>query len=329
MEWLKSKYDRLLLGLFGVIALIIGGMLLMKVLTFKSTNFKPRVEPPIKSEFGTDVAVKKLAAAKTRLSEPAEMKPPVINGVPISLFVSAPVVKTASGEVIPIRDPNAAPLRPPVPNVWLYENDLDITRNDIAQVDSDDDLFTNTEEFESKTNPRDKSSTPPFWAKLSYVQVIEDPLTIRFNTYLSDTELSFRRTEPPEKAFNTPIDFKVGDSFSEEKGGTEKRFKVVKVIPPAGAKQHVAVIEDLKTKQKHEIEYRASLKLPTLKARIVCSLGKEEEQIVYENGEAFSFEVNPDYKFTATRITPEEVDLEFTPPGAAAPMKITLKLKAP
>src|SRR5262245_18296894 len=105
MEWIKAKYDRLLLGVLGAIALIVGGWLVMKVMGFKSTNFPQRGEPSIKTDFGTTDAVKKLEAANTRLAEPAHVKAPLFASVPISLFTSAPVLKTSDQKVVAILDP--------------------------------------------------------------------------------------------------------------------------------------------------------------------------------------------------------------------------------
>ena len=71
MEWIKAKYDRLLLGLFGIIALLVGILLVSKVLGFKD-NFPKRGEMVEKSNFGTDESGKKLEAAKALLT--AEVK---------------------------------------------------------------------------------------------------------------------------------------------------------------------------------------------------------------------------------------------------------------
>lgn len=44
MEWIKAKYDRLLL-VFGVIALLVGGLLVTKVVGSKGQSIKGRPEP--------------------------------------------------------------------------------------------------------------------------------------------------------------------------------------------------------------------------------------------------------------------------------------------
>lgn len=328
MEWIKAKYDRLLLGVFGIIAVVVGGLLVMKEMSFRK-QFPVRPDPPERNEDkGSKDSADKLAAAEVRLKEPAVVKPPVVNNVPVSLFVSAPVIKLANAsEAVPIF--GSEPIRPPIANEWFYQWDLDITRADIAQIDSDGDFYSNTEEFLAKTNPKDKTSTPPFWAKLTYVQCVEDPLTLRFNTFVSKDEMSIRRTEPSDKAFNV-LELKVGSSFPVEKNSPEMRFQVVKVDDSVSDRE-VVYLDDLLTKNVKEeipIRIRESLKMPSLRAKVICSLGKEEEIVVAPGGE-FSFAVNPDFKFTAEKVTQEEVEISFTPPGETEKKTQVLKISSP
>lgn len=332
MEWIKANYDRLLLGILGIIALVLGVLLLMKIIGFKQ-HFPHRPEPVERSDFGTDDASKRLELAKARLVEPAVFKPPVFDGKPASLFVSAPVLKMASGEVIPILDPKAKQVRPPIDNEWLFRYDLDVRRTDIAEVDSDGDDFPNQDEFlaDPKTNPKDKNSHPPNYLKLAYTEVIEDPLTLRFPIYNSDNEVTIQRSEPVAKKFNSLL--KVGESFPSEKGSKEMRFKLVKVekrdIKTGGVTdiKEVAIIEDLLIKRPKNIEIviRESVALPSLRAKITCTLGAPEEKIVSE-GEEFSFAVNPEQKYTVEKITKEEVTLETTD-AEGKKVKVILKIK--
>jgi hypothetical protein len=78
----------------------------------------------------------------------------------------------------------------------------------------------------------------------------------------------------------------------------------------------------------HEIAVRGTLELPILKAKLICSLGKEEEIVVSKDQE-FSFMVNADFKFTVVSITEEEVVLSFTEPGATEKKTQTFKISSP
>lgn len=331
MEWIKAKYDRLLLGIFGAIALLVGGLLIMKVLGFKS-QFGTYTPPILRSDFGKGEGGKLVDAAKTRLAEPITFKPPVYEGKPISLFTSAPVIKVApSQEVIPILDPKSKQVRPPIDNRWLYENGLNMERADIATFDSDGDGYSNTEEFLAKTNPRDKASNPGVFTKVEYKECVKDPLTLKINTTTDQNEVQFRRTEPADIAFNT-THLKQGDSFPAERGGTEPRFKILQIIAPKSPRNLIAILDDLLTKdkeEKYELEFRGKpLELPSRRAKLVCKLGKEEEKIVSE-GEDFTFAAEPETKFTVKTITDEEVTLEVTPAGKTEKVLKTYKIPPP
>ncbi len=326
MDWIKAKYDRLLLGLLGVIALLVGGLLVSKVLGFKG-NFAKRPDMVEKSNFGTDEAGKKLEAAKALLAAEAQVTPPKFKNIDISLFTSFPVLKTADGKVINILDPDSEQVRPPIANDWLYKNDLDITRTDIADLDLDGDGFTNAEEFIGKTNPRDKENAPPFTGKLAYKECVKDPLTLKFAIDGGDQEITIRRTEPAATAFNNLV--AVGGEFPAEKGSKEMRFKLTKV--DRSATKPVAILDDLSTKDKVEdikIELGGTVEMPGRSAKIVCSLGTPEERI-FKEGDEVSFAANPDLKFTVKKVTDEEVTLEYTPPGATEKKLHTLKLPPP
>lgn len=328
MEWIKAKYDRLLLGLFGIIALVVGGFLVMKVLGFKSTHFKARPDPVERNQFGTDTSGKKLEAAKALLAQEAKVNPPRTNNLPISLFASFPVLKHADNRLINVLDPNSEQLRPPVANDWLYKNDLDITRSDIADLDSDGDGYTNAEEFIAKTLPRDKDSTPPFTGKIAFTELVQDPFTLNFTIDGGDQEITIRRSEPANLAFNSLIP--VGGEFPATKGAAEMRFKLTKVIREPGMKP-VAVLDDLSTKDKVdtiELVQKVPKAMPGLRAKLVCGLGAPEEMVVTE-AEEFSFAANPEFKFTVLKITAEEVTLEFTPSGETEKKTVTYKLPPP
>jgi hypothetical protein len=327
MEWIKAKYDRLLLGVFGVIAVIVGGLLLMKVLGFKG-NFPNRPVAEDKANFGTNKAGDQIKDALEALKKEAVVKAPVKDGVDISLFSSVPIIRMAGEkENREVLSPDSAPIRPPVSNRWLYDNGLEIRRVDILEVDTDGDKFTNLEEFNAdpKTNPKDATSHPPISAKIYYAECLKDALTIRFNTWISDTEMTFRRTEPADKAFNTKF-LKVGDSFPEERTGTEMRFRVDKTEGPENAK--IATVTDLKTKEVIKVKLQETFERPNLSAKVTCNHGTPEEKIV-KKGETLTFEAEPEVSYEVKELTTEELTLEYTPKGGTEKKTLVLKILPP
>jgi hypothetical protein len=329
MEWIKAKYDRVLLGLCGLIALIIGAILLMKVLGWKKSVATPQSSLEERNDFGTNDASTRVTAALTRLQEVAEVKAPLKDGIPISLFSSAPVIKMA-GQTEAQRVVGGNPIRPPVDNRWLYDNNLDLRQVNILEVDTDGDKFTNLEEYtaDPKTNPRDAASHPPVYAKIQYKEVIQEPLSVKFNTYVNDKELTMRVIgATPESAFNTK-DLVVGGSFAVERNGTEMRFKLTRVDATIEGREK-AYLEDLKTGAKDiEVSIREEKKFPTNKAKLVCTLGMEEEKIVTK-GEEFSFQVDPDQTYKVLEVTETEVALEHTPKGASEAKTIKISIVPP
>ena len=330
MDWIKAKYDRLLLGVFGVVAVATGGLLISKVLGF-SSQFPAEEDVRPNANFGTDDTAARVDAAITRLTEPAAIKSPVVKGKPVSLFVSAPVLKTVDGDVIPILDAGAKQVRPPIDNEWLYRYSLDLTRTDIAEVDTDGDGFSNAEEFVGKSNPKDATSVPPPHTKLVYKEVLKDELSLKFNAYTSDTDLQIQRTAPAAKKYTAFT--KVGDSFAVEKGG-EPAYKIEKVekrpITEGGITdvKEVVVLTDLVNKgaKPLEIVLGSTAELPTLRAKIQNTLGKDEFQIGSEGGE-IAFPSAPDIKYTVVTVTETQAQLEYTEPGKSEKTQFTLELK--
>ena len=68
--------------------------------------------------------------------------------------------------------------------------------------------------------------------------------------------------------------------------------------------------------------------MPARRAKMVCNLGTPEEKIVSE-GEEFTFEVRPEFKFTVVKVTDEDVTLDFMPPGETEKKTATLKILTP
>jgi hypothetical protein len=89
---------------------------------------------------------------------------------PVDLFTGIPLFVSSN-------DPNKgidllrdAPLHPPIPNSWWFENRIDPGFAESPSQDPDADGFSNLEEFTAKTDPNNKNSIPPLIAKLMFVK---------------------------------------------------------------------------------------------------------------------------------------------------------------
>lgn len=104
---------------------------------------------------------------------------------------------------------------------WKIQHGFDPADPEVAGRDDDNDGFSNAEEFEKKTDPRDPASTPSKWVKLRFLSAEPASLSLefpgkwtqeqeaqadRFTLRLRDTRI---RSGKREKAFD--IDVSTGD----------------------------------------------------------------------------------------------------------------------
>lgn len=141
--------------------------------------------------------------------------------------------------IIDIYDPSAPPLHEQVPNVWFIQNDIAdaLGRSDGLDIDSDNDGFSNLEEYLANTHPADASSMPPLVQankapKLEAVKVEKSYAVLTVDSNLAYEE---KPTEAVVRIFakvgdQTPLRKIVvhsGDSFDLNDKSTEGRFTVV------------------------------------------------------------------------------------------------------
>lgn len=324
MEAIKTKYDRILLGLCALTAIVIGALLLLNIFTFKDQFSAPPKSGKELADLGTDKSAEAVQALEALSKEVIREPLRLTGGRVAELFVSSPVVKTADGQEIPLLDETAPQLRPPIANSWLYDNDLDLTRNDIAEVDTDGDGYSNLEEFEGKSNPGNRTDLPPFYTKLAYKECVKEPLSLRFAIY-NNGEIQLSRTEPkPSKsAF-----LKAGEVFT-----VEPRFKIIKVEMRESKdggitdQKPVLIIEDSKAKDAPpmEIKLGQTVERPKLSARIVDDLSKKE--FVLAEGDEFELPKMIGTKILIKKVTEDSVIISFILPGKSERQEHELKIK--
>jgi hypothetical protein len=331
MDWIKKNYDKLLLALFGLFALVVGGLLSAEAFGgSEDQKTKPVTE---KSELGpdkSDEAKKALADLTANAGKAVWSALPLKAHRTAQLFTASPQVQKAGTDTpVALLDEATPELREGIPNWWLYENGLDLTRDDVATSDFDGDKFTNLEEFVGKSNPRDPDSRPPFWAKLVLVDIPEDKYDIR-NKGIEGTpekpEIQLSRLVPL-KVNGTPagkLDYHVGDVAFED----DKRFTIlgIKEIEKdvGGQKQMVkhVILKDSKTGKEIAVGVRETVSLPTYKVTIKSTLsGKEDTK---KEGEDLLLPDFPGVKATVVKIIPTDandpksegaVEIKFSEPG--------------
>ncbi|MCB1092985.1 MAG: hypothetical protein KDL87_15715, partial [Verrucomicrobiae bacterium] len=165
MDWLRKKWDRAALAVVGLIGIIIAALFVLKSQSysevFQIDPAAPQNELPVPE-------VAKVESAQSFLDQEVKWVLPM-KGTdapkPLPLFVSIPIVEVGK-QLIDMNDPKAPMVRPPASNQWLLENGLDFLDGTVMTQDPDGDEFSNEEEWNAKTNPKDTASHPPYAEKL-------------------------------------------------------------------------------------------------------------------------------------------------------------------
>lgn len=256
MEYLKANYARLLLI---VAALALAGTAFYVVSA--NNEFRSNFVPPAASGRGAPFAPNEgLAALKAeagKLSEPGNFTWESGEG---SLFVSR-VYLLREGELVDILESDTQ-LYPGVPNEWILQYGLDYGDRDLMSKDTDNDGFSNEDEFRAGTNPCDAASKPPLWTKLRLASYEKIPFRIKFEGAPDAKPWDLpqgAKSFPPHTMFTiNTIDFseptqflKIGDKIK----GTE--LKLIEAVPKMAKNRFGSdidiselVVQDLTTKDK-------------------------------------------------------------------------------
>lgn len=148
--------------------------------------------------------------------------PPIINKKSVPLNKSVLLVR--KGNEIFDLDVEKPVFRPPMTNAFLIGNKEatppedplpNIFSPNVGELDADDDGFSNLEEFEAHTNPRDPSNMPPHTNKLFLKQRISNDYVLKLLNGEDSGTFQIRRLSPePAKSvfvtLNTEFGFDKG-----------------------------------------------------------------------------------------------------------------------
>jgi hypothetical protein len=173
MDWVKQNYERALLGLTAIALLACSVLVILKVQAFPSL-FEGRDSTKPQDNTIKPYPVEGLTAAAGQVN-----KPRLWNDHDGSLYISLPYVLQDGVLINPMESPQ--PLHPPIKNSWLIKNNLPWWERDVKEQDPDEDRFSNLDEYNAGTDPKDKNSVPPYYTKLRLKEFISKPFKLKFN----------------------------------------------------------------------------------------------------------------------------------------------------
>ena len=252
---MKDKYEKVILGVAVLIAIamIVLGVLKLGAVEedFPVPGENPKTARPIESDGVITQNVQ-------WLSKPLVLGPEETDkGRKVDTF-TGPNIYVRRGEKGTV-DPDAPgekPIHAPIDNNWWAENGLSdvMGYGDAPQQDSDDDGFSNMEEYNEKTLPNDKNSFPSLFAKVKVASIESNGWKLRFSDY-GGGKLSFKVEGIAEvngkrmKVTNRMAGEAAapGDIFFE-KEPYKGRFKFVEAVQKEvrSMEKTFAMVEDLK-----------------------------------------------------------------------------------
>jgi hypothetical protein len=173
-----------------------------------------------------EVPLQKTNDATAQLTKAYQWAMPVINNKPVPLNMSVPIIMH-EGKMVDLFTEDVA-FRAPLTNKFLRENDLEYLAPNVGDLDPDDDGFSNLEEFNGGTNPKDAKSHPDLEAKLSFVARVQDDYILQLLTSIMPAQVRRMAPAPNKSVFVNatpqPFGFDAGNAerFVAEKFETKK-----------------------------------------------------------------------------------------------------------
>ncbi len=231
------------------------------------------------------------------------------------LLLPEPQLRPPMTNAYLIGDKSKMPPEPPLPGIFSPN---------VGALDADADGFTNLEEFEAKTNPRDASSMPPLTSKLFLRQRISHDYILKLVGGSGGT-FQIQRTVPTKVSVFKPLN----EEFGFDKGTL--RFKILSSRqdtiqhPTLGPMQaHILKIYDMSTKKEFELVQGKELNLAEYEAEFEFRWKKRITIPGVKEGKTFQL---PGLGVTYHVIKLEETQAEIAPDDKGKPSKEVITVK--
>jgi len=299
----SNAWDKILLIAVSVIVMGLSGLFLTKALGFTERFEVKQVTPNDEIE-DTDQPVVELATrfvkVKNEWQNPLLGSPEGEGKKRVPLFVSIPIVESG-GKLIDMLNPNSPQLRPPLSNEWLMENDLDYLNSGVLRQDPDGDGFTNIEEWNGETSPRDAEDHPPYADKLVMIERKQTTYAIEFAARPDQERFQISRKRTAK--WPRPDNFYLRIGETSEDGQFRVESFEEKSAQRRGITVDASVVEItyLPTGAKHTLVRNVVEEIPTYFAEMEFLLEPGKTFIV-KQGDAFPLAKDPATKYRVVEV---------------------------
>jgi hypothetical protein len=233
-----------------------------------------------------------------------------VSGTEVPLFVSIPLVEKDS-QVINMIDPNSPPLRPPVPNSWLMEHNLDFLNAGVLGQDPDADGFSTLAEFEAKTGPMDPKSRPSYASKLIFASRQQELYILKFAAESDPGNFRVERIPTSKWPQSDGWYVRVGEP-SEDGQFRVDGFEKKRAKNKSGIEVDASVLKItyLPKGEPYELVRGADTQIPTYFAEMKFELDPQFQQYVKE-GDSFNLVTDPDTKYRVVKVNEASVVITF------------------
>src|SRR5216117_457032 len=294
MDWIRTHYDRVTLIAAASFLFISAVSIWWSAVQFGNNLIAHQTAPQPKKATPPGKALEVDHAAE-QLQHPAQWKS---SGRSV-LFVPEKHFIGADG--LPATLQNTQ-VHPPVPNDWFEKFGLPIEDADVLDQDPDKDGFTNLDEWQGGTDPKNKDSHPDYLTKLHLVSATEEPFRYIFLSRIKDTFgiNSIDQSEPTQF-------LKVGDVIR----GTN--FKIMKFTEKHARNQYGTNVDVSELFLEHE---QSHAQVALVKEQVATS-PQSIATFLYTWGGRREFEVRKDQEFSLKPVEEIKYKLVDVQPAKA------------
>lgn len=283
MQKKNGNYEKTILVLASILAIAGVGFMIYDSQSLPDKLAVAAVTPKSELNPPPTAVVKQILQ---RLTERATWVSPIIKGKPVPLNKSILLLQKGD-QLFDLALPEPR-LREPMTNEFLVKNNLpNIESPNVGDLDADGDSFTNLEEFNGKTDPRDPASHPSATQKLFLKSRITHDYIIKLNSTTPPYQVQRMKPEPRASKFVSP-----GDEWTFDKGANiPVRFKALEFKPniiknpTTGLETDMSELKclDLSTKREFVLVKGKETNLADYEAEFEFRIGTPEIRKVREN----------------------------------------------